>query len=228
MGLRRWFQRGNSTERALRVRAEEGDPAAAVDLGAHLLNDREDPVEAERWFRLAAETGDAGGIAGLVGCLERQGRRDEAVEWCRRGAEAGQTVAMFNLGVLLRKRGESAEAERWWWRAVDRGLGFACGELAELERERGDLAAAQEWLALAPQCDRLAEEEDRPSVLFWYGAALKDRGDLAGAERWWRRAVEAESWHVLCHLADLERERGDEEAARSWEERAAQHDHPCD
>ena len=64
----------------------------------------EDDVEAVRWYRLAAEQGNAG-AQGMLGAMYAEGEgvpQDyaEAVRWIRRGAEQGNAGAQGMLGAL--------------------------------------------------------------------------------------------------------------------------------
>ena len=76
---------------------------------------------AVKWFRLAAEQGDAAGQSNLgVMYLEGRGvdRNDaEAANWIRKAALQGEPLAQYNLGLLFRDaRGvEQDEVEAAWW-----------------------------------------------------------------------------------------------------------------
>ena len=91
----------------LRVRAEQGNAQAQLNLGNMYVNGRgvpEDDVEAVRWYRLAAEQGNAG-AQGMLGAMYAEGDvvpQDyaEAVRWIRRGAEQGNAWAQGMLGAL--------------------------------------------------------------------------------------------------------------------------------
>jgi TPR repeat protein len=64
----------------------------------------EDPVEAAKWFRKAAEQGIAGSQQSL-GAIYHLGRgvpqnHKEALKWYRKAARQGNPGAQFNLGML--------------------------------------------------------------------------------------------------------------------------------
>ena len=76
--------------------------------------------EATRWFRKAAEAGNAVGMNHLGFAYERARRRGdpaEAVRWYQKAAEAGNVYAMNNLGLAYRNGvgvpKNEEEAERW-------------------------------------------------------------------------------------------------------------------
>ena len=103
----------------IRARAERGDADAQLLLGVLYAEGRgvpQDEAEAARWYRLAAESDEAGAVVGSLG----QGNADaqfslgvlyaesrgvpqdyvEAVRWFRRAAEQGYARAQAHLGVM--------------------------------------------------------------------------------------------------------------------------------
>lgn len=89
----------------LLARAQAGDASAQFELARRYTTGargtEEDPVEAARWFRLAAEQGDARAQTNLAS-LYRTGRgveRDdvEAVNWLVKAAEQRHPRAMYLL-----------------------------------------------------------------------------------------------------------------------------------
>ena len=96
------------------------------DNGEGVLKDN---AEAARWFRLAAEQGDADAQYNL-GVMYANGKgvlKDaaEAVRWYRLAAEQGLASAQYNLGVMY-DNGEgvlkdAAEAVRWSRLAAEQG-----------------------------------------------------------------------------------------------------------
>jgi TPR repeat protein len=89
----------------------------------------QDDTEAVRWYRLAADQGNATAQTNL-GYMYVTGRgvpRDyaEAVRWYRLAADQGNATAQTNLGVLYETgRGvtqDYAEAVRWYRLAADQG-----------------------------------------------------------------------------------------------------------
>ena len=115
----------------LRARAEQGDSDAAVSLrlllsGSVLPDSRrrsyENPVEAVRWFRHAAEMGNVDGMRHLATALNKgSGVLQDDVEadhWYRRAAEMGDTLSMSGLGIMYSEPGNGAhddvEAHMWF------------------------------------------------------------------------------------------------------------------
>jgi hypothetical protein len=111
--------------------------------------------EASRWFREAADQGDARAQYGL-GTMYFFGQgmpRDyvEAVHWYRKAAEQGDAKGEYNLG-LMYYHGQGvpkdyAEAGRWYRQAADQGLakaqydfGYLCyyGQGVQQDREEAD------------------------------------------------------------------------------------------
>ena len=82
--------------------------------------------EAVKWYRRAAEQGDATGQANLAACYEnaRGVEQDlkEAVKWYFKAAEQGYAVAQNNLGVCFydgKSRPDYKEAIKWYFKAVE-------------------------------------------------------------------------------------------------------------
>ena len=101
--------------------------------------------EAVRWYRDAAERGNASAMANLgymydVGAGVRNDDA-EAVRWYRLAAEAGNPLAMENLGLFYKAgRGgarDDAEAVRWYRAAAERGYTRSMALLG-LSYERGE------------------------------------------------------------------------------------------
>jgi hypothetical protein len=99
-----------------------------------------DPAEAVKWYRKAAEQGDANAQFNLGLCFEDgQGvAMDpvEAVKWCRRAAEQGHADAQFNLGWCfmdgLGVANDLGEAAKWFQKAADQGRVYAKQRLDEM------------------------------------------------------------------------------------------------
>ena len=88
-----------------------------------------DYAEAYKWFKKAADQGNAKGQNGL-GLLYEDGNGvtkdiNEAVKWYRKSAEQGYAIAQNNLGYLyFNGRGvdkDYAEAQKWIRKAADKG-----------------------------------------------------------------------------------------------------------
>lgn len=113
---------------ALRQKAEAGDAVAQLSLGYEYYVEK-NSTEANKWFRLAAEQGnaDAQWYLGLM-CSEGLGVKKsdaEAAKWYRLAAEQGHGAAQTNLGVLyangLGVSQSNTEAVKWYRRAAEQG-----------------------------------------------------------------------------------------------------------
>jgi TPR repeat protein len=107
------YQKGNykTALKLLTPLAENGDVRAQSMLGLIYYRGgrdvQKDDAQALRWFRLAADRGDA--IAQLsLGLMYADGRgvpqdNDEAAKWYRRAADQGNPQAQYNLGLWYAK-----------------------------------------------------------------------------------------------------------------------------
>ncbi|MFI7414936.1 hypothetical protein ACIBU0_40505 [Streptomyces sp. NPDC049627] len=98
----------------LRYGAEWGDPRAAAELAFYLSCQTEhDKDEVDRFYRQAAESGDANAARALGASMERQGRFDDAMALYRQALGGDTPGAAKAIGLLLKKQGKSAEADEW-------------------------------------------------------------------------------------------------------------------
>lgn len=152
-------------------RAEAGDPRAQVQIGRYYLNGQgvaADPVEAARWFRLAAEAGRVEAMKWLAD-LYFTGtgvEQDDAqgLAWLRRAAEARDVDARSILGSLYWRgdRVPKDPVEAWLWlslaaaKAPVPGSAEARRLLPEVEAalDAGQLAAARARLAQIQEAER--------------------------------------------------------------------------
>lgn len=117
-----------------------------------------DDAEALRWYRVAADAGDAFSMT-KVGYIYATGKgvakdEAEAARWYRKGADAGNAVAMNNLGLAYAYGREvtkdEAEAARWYRKAAEAGYArsmFLLGEMYEFGKGglASDRAEAVRW-----------------------------------------------------------------------------------
>jgi len=109
----------------LRAAANAGDAGAQFILGNTYLTGQgvpQDDVEAVRWYRLAAEQGQAAAQSSL-GAMYANGRGGvpqddvEAVRWIRQAAEQGYALAQWSLGLMYATAQgvpkDDAEAYKW-------------------------------------------------------------------------------------------------------------------
>jgi TPR repeat protein/V8-like Glu-specific endopeptidase len=132
---------GASNLDELRTRAEHGDAAAQFSLGLKYAGEgvAKDPVEAEKWYRKAAEQGYAAAQLNLGGMYFTGAgvAKDptEAVKWYRKAAEQGDAAAQLSLGTFyLIGEGvakDPREAAKWYRKAAEQGDADAQGLLGE-------------------------------------------------------------------------------------------------
>ena len=175
--------------------------AYAYDKGVGVPKD---PVQADKWYRKAAEAGYPRAMARL-GAMYALGRgglpKDDvqAVIWFRKAAEAGQALAMSNLGHMYAAgRGglaqDESEAVIWYRKAAEAGDAFGMTDLGDMYAAgRGGLAQddsqAVIWYRKAAEFDNVRGMTDLGDM---YAAG---RGGLAKddveAVNWFRQAAEA-------------------------------------
>jgi TPR repeat protein len=105
-------------------------PCAQYNLGGIYREGtgvRQDYVEAVKWYRLAADQGNAMAQPNL-GAMYDNGigvSYTEAVKWYRQAADQGDAMAQSNLGAMYDNgtgvRQDYAEAAKWYRLATDQG-----------------------------------------------------------------------------------------------------------
>jgi TPR repeat protein/serine/threonine protein kinase len=182
---------------------EPSDPRAQFDLGLKYFNGdgvTQSDTEALRWWRLAAEQGDAWAQSHL-GLMYVEGRGvgqsdTEAVRWLSLAAQQGDTKARSNLGSMyVEGRGvpqSDTEAVRWWSLAADEG-GDASAQLAlglMYATGRGVLQSdtdAVRWF-------RRSAEHGNSDALFYLGFMYAQGRGVAQSDSqaviWYREAAE--------------------------------------
>lgn len=91
---------------------------AGVRLSWFIKAHQKNPETAIKWYRFAAESGDAES-AFIMGCFFEEGKgvqidKNEAKRWYLVAARAGNAFAQWNLGVLMGKDfGDHVEAYKW-------------------------------------------------------------------------------------------------------------------
>ena len=161
-----------------------GTAGAGPFEDAVLAYDRGDYAKAVKWFRKAAEQGNADAQLNL-GFMYNRGQGvlqnyAEAVEWYRDAADQGYARAQFNLGLMYHK-GEGvpqdgAEAVMWYRKAAEQGFADAQLNLGLMYgKGRGvpqDYILAHKWSSLAASKYPASEKERRDK-------AIRNRNTLA-------------------------------------------------
>ncbi len=129
--------------------------------------------EAAKWFRKAAEQGNAFAQYNL-GQLYRTGQGipqgfSEAARWYRKAAEHGHVLAQYSLGLMHRMgqgvRQDFSEAERWFRKAAEQGhqgaqsnLGVMYGTGTAVSR---DYVLAHMWFNLSASSGNKTGRQNR-------------------------------------------------------------------
>ena len=199
------YQRGNFIE-AFNIatnRAVRDNDTAAMVLLAELYGNgwgiRRSEDNALKWYRLAADRGDANALFAL-GSSALHGRggmaKDPAIAagFLRKAADKGQSNAMYNLA-LLYLSGQGVEADQQaagslMKRAAEAGLSEAQHALALMYREGNGVVRSLEqfayWLQQAARQD-LPEAEVEYAIALFNGTGITR--NEAEAARLFRRAA---------------------------------------
>jgi hypothetical protein len=162
---------------AAAAKSQDGD---ALTSGNAALESK-DYAEAMRWYRKAADQGDAAAQAN-IGLLYRNGwgvAQDyaEAMRWYRKAADQGNTTGQHNIGWLYRNgwgvAQDDAEAMRWYRKAADQGAVIA-----------------------------------QKNVGWFYQNGFGVAQDYAEAMRWYRRAADQGDADAKNSLMELEKRAG--------------------
>ena len=167
-----FFGATKDTDKAIywlrKIVGRTGDAEAENNLGA-VLDEKQNYVEAAKWFRKAAEQGNADAQSNL-GLIYHKGKGietddTEAATWFHKAAEQGDDKAQFYLGSMYHDgKGvtqDYAEALKWYRRAAAQGDDTAQNNLG-LMYDKGegtpqDYSEAYKWYNLAAaQGDRTA------------------------------------------------------------------------
>ncbi len=162
----------------LKAKAEKGDAKAQCELGMSYNmevfmgynSSTTNYVESVKWYRMAAEQGDAEGEYWLAGCY-KDGKGlpkdcSEAEKWYLKAAEQGHAHAQTSLGYMYRA-GECvprsyAESTKWFRRAAARGDAVAQFQLG-MYYQNGwgvdtNLVEAYKWFLLAKESFQAKKE----------------------------------------------------------------------
>jgi uncharacterized protein len=165
---------------------------------------RQDYVEAAKWYRKAAEAGDAPARVRLAGILVQDrsgtGGYEEARHWCEQAAKQNYSPGAYCVG-LLYERGlgvptDVGQAAKWYSRAADMGHAFALLRLGEMYWKgtgvKADKVAAYTLVLLASTADLPDAERDK--------TLLEKEMDSKQVQKARQKAVEWTRNHPLLGL----------------------------
>jgi TPR repeat protein len=176
--------------------AENGDVGAQLNL-ALMYGLRNDNVTAAKWYRKAAELGDAKAQFELGRCYAKgkgvAKSMEEAATWYRKASDQGLAVAQWSLGSCYRQGAgvskNATEGAKWLKEAALQGLGVAQLHLglcyASGEGVSRDVIEAARWYQKAAVQD-IAEAQYQLGLIYMgYGVSANDKRE---AIKWLRKA----------------------------------------
>jgi TPR repeat protein len=179
-------------------RAVESNDPVAMHNFAFL---QEEVTEAERWARIAAQTGFTPAMVYLGDVLAQQGKTAEAEAWYRKAADNGDLNGMRGVACCLMERDETAAAESLLRTVAEQGDARAMVILGVLfENDMNKKAEALRWYVHA------AERED-PDAMYFLGLHFDELNEPDEAEHWLQKAAEAGQTDAATHLSKLLQEK---------------------
>lgn len=242
------FYNGHGTARDLRLagwwleRAVQSTDrivsAAAANLRGQVAagTNAEDPAEAKKWYRLAAEGGNTDGMAHLGERLLVEGDTAKGLVWLGRAADHHNTLAMTRLGAFYLdgtrlstdRATDRTTAQQWLQRAADRGDPSAMTLLGALLIDQGQWKQGRRWLQSAA-ADRYPDAMYRLAKLYQNGKYLEP--DYPTAMQWFRLAADQGNAVAANEVGLLfltgQGVRQDDRQAIRWFRRAAAADLPA-
>ncbi|GAA2457580.1 hypothetical protein GCM10010388_55440 [Streptomyces mauvecolor] len=218
---------------------------------ARLLESLERGDEADAWYELAAEMGDAVSCKRRADQLVVAGRLDDALAWFQRAADAGDQLALLAGGNRLAAAGHLEDALKWFKKIGNEDTTKAFATAACWLADEGRLNEALEWCAhgvaagddtaldtaamlkkrevLRVSTDPVASPlaylpltSDSEQLLAW-GGLLARAGQVAEALPYFERGAAAGMGReTLREVGRLLADAGNIDESLSWLERAAQ------
>lgn len=136
------FEGHGDAQAELRQFAEKGYSLAQYSIGRIYIF-RNEPAEAFRWYKLAAEQGFALAQINIGGlCETGRGVRQnysEAMKWYKLAATQGNALAQVSIGYMYQE-GKSVKqnkriAKEWFGKACDNGEQFGCDAYRKLNEQ---------------------------------------------------------------------------------------------
>jgi TPR repeat protein len=185
----------NVTIEEIRAQAEKGDRDAQFRLGEAYGNGEgapEDPIEAVKWWRMAAEQNHAG-AQNMLGAVAKD--EAEAVKWYRKAAEQDLAQAQNSLGECYYfgtgVPEDTIEAVKWLHKAAVQNhptAQFSMGYLYQIGKGVAkDMSEAVKWYRKAAEQDN-AEAQNALGDLYVLGEGVP-KGPVESV-KWYRKAAE--------------------------------------
>ena len=199
--------------KAEKIKADQGDVDAQLYLGELYygqyyegVRTEKDYAEAAKWYRKAAEQGNAQAQYQL-GYMYDYGKgvpkdKEEVVKWWRKAAEQGHAGAQGALGRWYHWGGDGVpedkvEAAKWYRKAAEQGEGCAQEELGKMYY-KGE-GVPQDYMEAAHWCRKAAEQRVWDHAQLYLGWMYHEgKGvpqDYVEAAKWYRKAAE-QAHHV--------------------------------
>ncbi len=185
---------------------------AQLKLGEKHANDEgveQAPIDTVKWYRKAAEQGNADAQCHLGICYHNgegvEKDEKEAVRWLRKAADQGNIKAQCLLGACyLNGEGvekNAKEAARWFYKAAEQGDAAAQNALG-VRYDNGDgvpldKTEATRWYRKAAE-QGYAEAQCNLGTKYEYGEGVSQ--DKSKAASWYRKAAEQGCVPAQCNL----------------------------
>lgn len=226
-GLHLYFEKGAVDDglKHLLKSAEAGHKKAYGDIGLILYREKNDPIQAEDWFKKAEEadslTPEAAYEYGMLYHLEKD-NWETGLSYLMQSAEGGYELAYGDIGsILYLYKSDIDNAIKWFEKAeaTDCFLAPAAyyyGLLLSLEKK--------DW-EKSFRFFKQAANEGFDLAYGEYASALCEKGEFDDAEKWFESAVEADALiapHAYEYGMLLIKERGDSIRGNLYLEMAAE------
>lgn len=153
-------------------------------------------VEAEQYFRIAADAGGVHARYNLGLLLANTNRLEEAKKYYRLAADVGDPEAQNNLAILLDNSGQHIEAEKYFQLAAEQGSLLALNNLGLFLTAYDRLEEAEKYFLRAAEMGFLGAR-------FNLGLMLANSGRLEEAEKHYRLAADQGDPHAQNNLGLL-------------------------
>ncbi|ACZ08085.1 Predicted methyltransferase (contains TPR repeat) [Sebaldella termitidis] len=124
---------------------KNGDSESANELGIIYDRYEKKPEEAEKWWKLAGEQGNASAQFSLGLMYEEKGEISNSIKWYKKSAEQDNIKAQYNLALLFKEKNMLKEAEYWYGKAAESGDTDSQNGLGIIYEKRQNYIEAEKW-----------------------------------------------------------------------------------